>query len=228
MVSQKKLLPDKGVAPRKGKPRKAPGKTASKKSPVGDKPKTTPKGDGLNARQVRFVDEYMIDLNAAQAAIRAGYSVKTARQIGYENLIRPDIAAAVEAKRKELAVSRGITRERILDEMAKLAFSDLRGLFREDGTLKPPHEWPDGAAGAVSSLEVVETTKAEVDGEGGVKYTPEATKKLKLWDKGKQLENLLKHLGMDEDKPAEHVAAASALDAMDARLDKLLAQPARG
>ena len=52
----------------------------------------------MTPKQQRFVDEYLIDLNATQAAIRAGYSEKTARQVGAENLSKPDIAAAIEAQ----------------------------------------------------------------------------------------------------------------------------------
>lgn len=52
----------------------------------------------LTPKQQRFVDEYLVDLNATQAAIRAGYSANTARQIGQENLSKPDIAAAVQAR----------------------------------------------------------------------------------------------------------------------------------
>ena len=50
---------------------------------------------GLTARQQRFVDEYLVDLNATQAAIRAGYSKKTAKSVGHENLTKPDVKAAV-------------------------------------------------------------------------------------------------------------------------------------
>lgn len=55
----------------------------------------------MTPKQQRFVDEYLIDLNATQAAIRAGYSEKTARQVGAENLSKPDIAAAIEAQAQE-------------------------------------------------------------------------------------------------------------------------------
>ncbi len=57
----------------------------------------------MNARQTKFVQQYLIDLNATQAAIRAGYSVKTARAIGAENLTKPDIAAAIAAAQQKTA-----------------------------------------------------------------------------------------------------------------------------
>ena len=55
----------------------------------------------LTVKQQRFCDEYLIDLNATQAAIRSGYSKKTARQIGQENLTKPDIKEYIEKKMKQ-------------------------------------------------------------------------------------------------------------------------------
>lgn len=147
-------------------------------------------GKKLTPKQLRFVDEYLIDLNATQAAIRSGYSKRTAGSQGFDLLKKPEVVSALEAKRKELASKAGITRERILEEMASLAFSDLRGIFDEDGALRPIHTLTAGQAAAISSIEV----------EGPTKRNPNWVTKVKLWDKGKQLENLLKHLGMAEDK----------------------------
>lgn len=74
----------------------------------------------LTAKQQRFVDEYLIDLNATQAAIRAGYSEKTAAQVGHENLRKPDIAASIAAKAANTAEKLDLSAERV-----------LRGLFEE-------------------------------------------------------------------------------------------------
>lgn len=83
---------------------------------------------GLTARQVRFVQEYLIDLNATQAAIRAGYSAKTARQAGAENLSKPVIAGAIEEAQKKVAAGAGITAERVLKEIWNIATADPRDL----------------------------------------------------------------------------------------------------
>lgn len=181
-----------------------------------------PRGERtLTPKQARFVDEYLVDLNATQAAIRAGYSAKTARAIGYENLTRPNIALAIEAKRKELAAAVGITRERVLTEMAKLAFSDLRQLYNEDGSLKHPHEWPEGAAGSVAGIDFETVRSGRPDEDGVVERTQVA--KVKLWDKGKQLENLLRHLGMDGDRPPPAAGVDRAqLDALAAKVARFL------
>jgi phage terminase small subunit len=71
----------------------------------------------LTPRQQRFVDEYLIDLNATQAAIRAGYSEKTARSIGCENLTKPDVVAAIDAKRSAQSERLGITQDYVLGRL---------------------------------------------------------------------------------------------------------------
>ena len=76
----------------------------------------------LTERQKRFCDEYLIDLNATQAAIRAGYSKKTAKVIGSENLTKPDIAARIEKRRAAQIKRTEITADRVLLELARIAF----------------------------------------------------------------------------------------------------------
>lgn len=182
-----------------------------------------PRGERtLTPKQVRFVDEYLVDLNASAAARRAGYSAKTAGSQAFDLLQKPEIVTALEAKRKELAAAVGVTRERVLQEMAKLAFSDLRALYNEDGTLKHPHEWPEGAAGSVAGMDFETVRVRHEDGSEVVERTEVA--KVKLWDKGKQLENLLRHLGMDQDapKPADAAIDRTQLDALAAKVARFL------
>jgi phage terminase small subunit len=71
----------------------------------------------LNPRQQRFVDEYLIDLNATAAAIRAGYSPKTARAIGAENLTKPDIAEAIRERKKKISEKVEITQEWVVTKL---------------------------------------------------------------------------------------------------------------
>lgn len=73
----------------------------------------------LTAKQQRFVEEYLIDLNATQAAIRAGYSEKTAYSIGQENLKKPDIAAEIEKRQDKLGEEAEITAEWVLKELVE-------------------------------------------------------------------------------------------------------------
>lgn len=78
----------------------------------------------LTPKQKKFSDEYLIDLNATQAAIRAGYSEKTAYSIGIENLRKPEIKKYIEKRQKELSRSTEITQERVIKELALIAFSN--------------------------------------------------------------------------------------------------------
>ncbi len=74
----------------------------------------------LTPKQLRFIDEYLIDLNATQAAIRAGYSKNSARQIGVENLSKPVIAAAVAKAKRERSVATKIDAEWVLKQAVEL------------------------------------------------------------------------------------------------------------
>ena len=100
----------------------------------------------LNNRQQRFVDEYMVDFNATQAAIRAGYSVKTAGKIGSENLKKPDISRAVEKRRAELSRRTGISVERVLALQQKKQQRKPRSRPRKrksTGTRSGRNTWPE-------------------------------------------------------------------------------------
>ena len=79
----------------------------------------------MTPKQQRFVDEYLIDLNATQAAIRAGYSARTAAETGHENLRKPQIAAALEAQMKVRSERLEIDADRVLQEIAKFAFAPV-------------------------------------------------------------------------------------------------------
>lgn len=82
----------------------------------------------MSPKQQRFVAEYLADPNATQAAIRAGYSERTARQIGQENLSKPDIRAAIEAGQAKLAQKLEISAERVVEEAWKIVIADPREL----------------------------------------------------------------------------------------------------
>lgn len=105
-------------------------------------------GDKLTAKQQCFVNEYLIDLNATQAAIRAGYSEKTAHVIGHENLNKPKLQASIQAAMLERATNTGITAERVLSEIAKLAFVNPQDFLGEDGDPLPLHKLPRDIAAA--------------------------------------------------------------------------------
>lgn len=149
--------------------------------------------DKLTAKQQRFVAEYLVDLNATQAAIRAGYSQNTAKVIGCENLTKPDIQKAIQEEREKLSKRTEITQERVLQEYARIAFFDPRKMFDDDGNPLPINELDDNTAAAIAGLEVVK----EFDVDTGV---TSFTKKYKITNKLGALDSIAKHLGMFGDK----------------------------
>lgn len=146
-------------------------------------------GAGLNDKQHRFVDEYLVDLNATQAAIRAGYSARTARAIGHENLTKPNIASAIAEAQRVRSARTEITQDRVLRELARIGFADIRRLFSPGGHLLPIDGLDDDTAACLSAVEVV--TRPVVGGN-----EVEHVAKIKLWDKRAALVDIGKHLGM--------------------------------
>lgn len=144
----------------------------------------------LRAKQLRFVDEYMIDLNSAQACLRAGYKTKNSDVLGPQILAKPAVAAEIAARQAKLRDKLRITAERVLTERARIAFFDPRKLFREDGSPKPIVELDDDAAAVVAGLDVASAGNAEI-GVGQIL-------KIKLADKNAALTALEKHLGLHE------------------------------
>jgi phage terminase small subunit len=150
----------------------------------------------LTDKQRRFVDEYLVDLNATQAAIRAGYSEKTARAIACENLTKPDIEAAIAEAMEQRERRTQITQDRVLQELARVAFFDIRRLYKPDGGMLAPHELDDDSAAVMSSLEVLE----EFEGHGEDRVQIGYTKKAKVFDKMSALTLAMRHLGMLKEK----------------------------
>lgn len=163
--------------------------------------------DALTAKQKAFVAEYLIDLNATQAAIRAGYSEKTAYSIGNENLSKPEISDAIAAAQLERSRRTEITQDMVVTELAKVGFSDLRSALKQDGTLVGANEWDDSFAGAVASFEVIKKPSGDFDDDG--KPIMHQVHKIKTWDKISALEKIGKHLGMFRDV-IEHTGADGA------------------
>lgn len=96
----------------------------------------------LNARRRRFVDEYLIDLNATQAAIRAGYSARTANEQGSRLLAHASVAAAIEKAKAERAERTKVDADWLLKRLSEEATADMADLYDDNGALKPVKEWP--------------------------------------------------------------------------------------
>lgn len=154
----------------------------------------------LAAKRQKFIDEYLVDLNAAQAAVRAGYSEATARQTGHKLLTNADIQEAIIERRAALSTATGVTVERVLREAARLAFFDVRKLYRPDGSPKQLNELDDDTAAAIQGLEVATIGNKDVGFGEVLKY--------KVADKNAAIEKLFKHLGMFDRDNAQQAARA--------------------
>jgi phage terminase small subunit len=139
----------------------------------------------LTPKQKRFVEEYLVDLNATQSAIRAGYSKKTSGRIGAENLQKPVIQAAIEKAMDKLSDRTAVTQDRVVKELARIAFVDPTKVINfTRGTIMDSLSEDDRAVLA------------------GVKVRDGDTfseREVRLLDKLRALELLGKHLGMFTD-----------------------------
>lgn len=155
----------------------------------------------LTPKQERFVQEYLKDLNATQAAIRAGYSAKTAAVIGSENLTKPNIAEAIAAQQKALAEANGVTVDKIVKELAKLGFANMADYMKATAGGDPYLDFSSltrDQAAALVEVTVEDYTEGRGDDARDVKRV-----KFKLADKRASLVDLGRHLGMFKDK-VEH------------------------
>lgn len=179
----------------------------------------------MTPKQQRFVDEYLVDLNATQAAIRSGYSKDTAHSIGHENLSKPEIQAAVAVRRAEIAAKLRVTPEKIIAEYAKLAFANTLDYVRVtdagDAVVDLSELTRDQAA-AISEL----TVDQYLDGRG---EDARAVKKVKfkLADKKGALDSLAKHLGMFIERHEHSITGMSDAERAD-RLAAILESARKG
>lgn len=148
----------------------------------------------LSPKHARFVAEYLKDLNGTQAAIRAGYSAKSARVQGTRLLADAAIAAAVAKKTAKRLAKADLTAERVLEEYRRLAFIDVRSYFDEQGNVKPMSQLTADQGAALASLEVVLKNAEAGDGH------TDRVHKFKVWDKTRALEALAKHFGLLADQ----------------------------
>lgn len=149
----------------------------------------------ITEKQQRFVDEYLIDLNATQAAIRAGYSANSARDIGCENLTKPNIQQIISERMAERSKRTGVNQDRVVQELAKIAFVKMTDIVDSQGKIKDSALDDD-----LSCIESVKYKESESDTGSSVE------REVKISPKLKALELLGKHLGMWNDKLDVNIA----------------------
>lgn len=137
----------------------------------------------LTPKQKRFVEEYVVDLNGTQAAIRAGFNAQTANVRGSQLLALDHVRAAIDEAIRERSIRAGITADRVLEELSRIAFSDV-GNYVEYG--------PDGVR-IKDSADVDTRALSEVS---EVETKAGKNTKFKLYDKVAALDKLGRHLGL--------------------------------
>lgn len=151
----------------------------------------------MTPRQQRFIAEYLIDSNATQAAIRAGFSKRTAHSAGPRLLANVEVARAIAEDKKRIAERCDLTAARVLEELRRLAFCDPRSFFDAAGNLKPLAELTSEQGSALASFEVIKKNAEAGDG------IIDTVHKFKLWDKTRALEMVAKYFGLLTEK-VEH------------------------
>lgn len=160
--------------------------------------KATPASPALTRKQRRFVEEYLVDVNATQAAIRAGYPQRTAASVGSENLRKPEIAAAIKTALDARAARTEITQDRVLQELAHLVFSDVTHYRVTDaGDVVLTEHAPAGAMRALQSIKRRITTRGE-----GKQREVIHDVEIRLWDKPGPLKLAGQHVGLFTEKLA--------------------------
>lgn len=160
----------------------------------------------MTKKQKLFVEEYLIDLNATQAAIRAGYSPETAYSIGQENLKKPEIRAHVEKAMAERSRRTGVNADRVLQELARIAFVNATDVIDpKTATVRNDATEDDTAA--------IQSVKVKTFGEDGLE------REIKMADKLKALELIGKHLGMFKER-----VVVSGVEEEKTKLDYIMQQ----
>ena len=141
----------------------------------------------LTDKQELFAREYLKDLNATQAAIRAGYSEKTAKEVGYENLTKPHVLELVAELKAQRVEQTGIDAAYVLRRLTEIDQMDVLDILLANGELKPIKDWPKVWRTTLSGMDVVEMASAD---------STALLKKIKWPDKVKNLELLGKHVNV--------------------------------
>lgn len=150
----------------------------------------------LNPKQQRFADEYLIDLNATQAAIRAGYSQKTANEQGARLLVNVSVREYLQKRKEKLSSKLQLTQESVLEAYRRLAFYDARKFYDEGGTLLPVTDLDEETAFALTGFEVTEESNQVGKARKKI-ITLNYTKKIKMSDRKGALDSICKVLGFN-------------------------------
>ncbi|HAV5951831.1 TPA: terminase small subunit [Acinetobacter baumannii] len=164
----------------------------------------------LTPKQQRFVEEYLIDLNATQAAIRAGYSPRTANEQGAQNLAKLSVAEAIAEAQAEREERTKIDADYVLKRLVEIDQMDVLDIMDDDGNVKPIKDWPKIWRQYISNIETISMD----DGEGWLK-------KIKWPDKVKNLELLGKHISVGAFKDKVEHSGKLEIESLSSLMDEL-------
>ena len=153
----------------------------------------------LTAKQIRFVDEWLIDFNGKQAAIRAGYSAKTAEATAARLLRNVKVQAEISRRQKDLQRRTEVTQERVVKELARIAFANIADYLHVETQTRTKD---DGTEVTYQIVMLSETEDLSVDQRAALANVKQNVNgvEIKLHDKIKALELLGRHIGMFTDK----------------------------
>lgn len=168
----------------------------------------------LTPKQAAFVREYLVDLNGTQAAIRAGYSPRTANEQAARLLAKASVKKAVNEAKRRRAERVEVKQDEVLRELLRLMKSDIGAAFDKNGRLIPLHKMPEDTRRAISAIEVQQTATGKVV-------------KVKLWSKVDAIKMAGLHLKLFTEKhQMEHSFAELTDEQLEAKKRELLAKAA--
>lgn len=177
----------------------------------------------LTDKQAAFCEEYLLDLNATQAAIRAGYSVDTARNTASENMAKPDIQARIAELQAERSQRTTIDADWLLNRLAAEADADINDIYDEFGAVRPMSEWPMiFRKGLIAGVEIeelvheVDDPDSDFDEPRKITVRKGRVVKFKLDSRVKRLELIGRHIGVQAFKDNVDLRAMVAVANIDA------------
>ncbi len=158
----------------------------------------------LTAKQEMFCNEYLVDMNATQAAIRSGFDKSSASKNANKLTKNPRVIKRINELMAERAHRVDVKADGVLQELGRIGYADIRGIFKADGsgTVRPIEEWPEDLARSCASIDVAETFEMS----GGERVWTGYIKKIKFWDKPRALELIGKNQKLFTDR-VEHTGS---------------------
>lgn len=167
----------------------------------------------LNIKQEAFCREYIVDLNATQAAIRAGYSEKTANRIANQLMSKLDIQVRTAELMKERNEKLKVDANYVLHRLIQIDEMDVADILTDSGDIKPIKEWPKVWRTSLSAIDIQLISSGDMD---------VITKKVKWPDKLRNLELMGKHVNVNAFTKEEKTSTSDGLvDALSSLIDKL-------